>query len=169
MIRRVRERTALQTNMRHIPDRIRSLFRLNDSPHRLSAAFALGVFIAFSPTIGLHTVSCLLLAWAFRLSKLVVITAAFINNPWTIVPLYGFCLWLGMKITGGGAAMPHIAWNELSMGNAYLILKPYLRPFVTGTLVAGVVAAAVSYWALYFAVVRYRKTGGETQAMAEKS
>jgi uncharacterized protein (DUF2062 family) len=153
--------------MKNITDRIRSLFKLNDSPHRLSAAFALGVFIAFSPTIGLHTISCLLLAWAFRLSKLVVITAAFINNPWTIVPMYGFCLWLGMKITGAGATMPHIEWNELSLGNAYLIMKPYLLPFVTGTLVAGVVAAAISYGVLYWAVVRYRRMSRNTHVMAE--
>jgi uncharacterized protein (DUF2062 family) len=145
--------------MKYITDRIRSLFRLNDSPHRLAAAFALGVFIAFSPTIGLHTISCLLFAWAFRLSKLVVFTAAFINNPWTIVPMYGFCLWLGMKITGSHTVIPHIVWNELSLGNAYMILKPYLWPFVAGTVVAGIIAAVVSYGVIYWAVMRYRKTG----------
>ncbi len=154
--------------MKYLTDRIRALFQLNDTPHRLASAFALGVFIAFSPTIGLHTVSCLLLAWAFRLSKLVVLTAAFINNPWTIVPMYGFCLWLGMKITGSAARMPHIAWNELSLGNAYLILKPYLAPFVAGTLIAGVAAAAVSYAVLYWAVVRYRRSSGQKGAVVEK-
>lgn len=153
--------------MKYMTDRIRSLFRLNDTPHRLATAFALGVFIAFSPTIGLHTVTALLIAWVFRLSKLAVLTAAFINNPWTIVPLYGSCLWLGMKITGSGAAMPHIAWDELSLGSAYLVLRPYLWPFIAGTLLAGVIAAAVAYGAAYWAVVRYRKTGGETQTIAE--
>lgn len=153
--------------MKYITDRIRSLFRLNDSPHRLATAFALGVFIAFSPTIGLHTISCLLLAWVFRLSKLAVLTAAFINNPWTIVPLYGSCMWLGIRITGSGATMPHIPWNELSLGSAYLTLRPYLWPFIAGTLLVGVIAAAVSYGVVYWAIVRYRKTGGETQAIAE--
>jgi uncharacterized protein (DUF2062 family) len=152
--------------MKYLTDRIRALFRLSDSPHRLATAFALGVFIAFSPTIGLHTVSCLLLAWAFRLSKLAVLTAAFINNPWTIVPLYGSCMWLGIKITGG-RTIPHIAWNELTFTNAYLVLRPYIWPFVAGTLTAGVAAAAVSYGVAYWAVVRYRKTGGETQTVAK--
>ena len=154
--------------MKYITDRMRSLLRLNDSPHRISSAFALGVFIGFSPTIGLHTISCFLLAWIFRLSKVVVITAAFINNPWTIVPLYGSCLWLSMKITGSGARIPHIAWNELSFGNAYATLKPYLWPFVAGTLTVGLFAAAVSYGAVYWAVVRYRKTGGEKPPVTEK-
>ena len=74
--------------MKYITDRIRSLFRLNDTPHRLASAFALGVFIAFSPTIGLHTISCLLLAWVFRLSKLAVLTAAFIKIRRKEAPLW---------------------------------------------------------------------------------
>ena len=102
----------------YIRDRIRSVFQLKDSPHKLASAFALGIFIAFTPTIGLHTVSCLFLAWLFRLSKLVVLTAAFVNNPWTIVPLYGFCLWFGIKITGTMAATPDIAWQALTFSSA---------------------------------------------------
>lgn len=142
---------------RYIRDRIKNVLQLNDSPNKLALAFALGVFIAFSPTLGLHTISCILLAWAFRLSKLVVLTAAFINNPWTIVPMYGFCLWVGIKVTGSGAAIPNIAWNELSLTNVYFILKPYLWPFIVGTLLVGVLAAAASYAVIYWAAVRYRK------------
>ncbi len=31
------------------------LLRVEDSPTRVAAAFALGVFIAFSPLLGIHT------------------------------------------------------------------------------------------------------------------
>ena len=141
----------------YIRERMRSIFKLEDSPSRLATAFALGVFIAFSPTIGLHTISCLLLAWAFRLSKLVVFTAALINNPWTIIPMYGFCLWFGIKITGGEIATPHIEWNELTISNAYIVLKPYLWSFIAGTLLVGIVAAFLSYFLIYGVVVRYRR------------
>lgn len=146
---------------RYIRDRMRSIFKLEDSPSRLASAFALGVFIAFTPTIGLHTISCLLLAWALRLSKLVVLSAAFINNPWTIIPMYGFCLWLGLKITGSDITAPSIAWNELTISNAYLVLKPYLWSFVAGTLVVGIVAAFMSYFLIYGVVVRYRRAEGK--------
>jgi uncharacterized protein (DUF2062 family) len=143
--------------MKYVKDRIRNIFKLDDSPNQLAAAFALGVFIAFSPTIGLHTISCLLFAWLFRLSKLVVFTAAFVNNPWTIMPMYGFCLWFGMKITGGDRAAPAIAWNEINFRNAWHILQPYLWPFVAGTVVVGLIAAAIAYFVVYWAVIRYRK------------
>jgi len=145
-------------------DRIRSIFQLHDTPHRLALAFALGIFIAFSPTVGLHMISCFVIAWVFRLSKLVILTASFVNNPWTIVPLYGFCIWFGSKIIGREIGMPQIAWNELTLSSTYLVIKPYLWPYVIGTTVAGVIASVVSYGLIYWLIVRYRaleKRAGE--------
>jgi uncharacterized protein (DUF2062 family) len=146
-------------------DRIRSIFQLNDTPHRLALAFAVGIFIAFSPTLGLHVLSSFLVAWAFRLNKLVVLTATFINNPWTIVPMYGFCIWFGSKLMGREIAMPQIAWNELTLSSAYVVIKPYFWPFVAGTLVVGSIAAVMAYGLIYWLVVRYRaaeKKDGES-------
>jgi uncharacterized protein (DUF2062 family) len=142
---------------KYLRDRIHSLLKLDDPPHRLALGFAWGVFIAFSPTIGLHIISCIVVAWLFRLSKLVVLTASFINNTWTIVPLYGFCIWFGIKITGQAIAVPQVAWNDLTVTDAYLTLKPFFWPYIVGTLTAGTVAAILSYALFYWAVVRYRR------------
>ncbi len=142
---------------KYIQDRIVSLFKLNDPPHKLALAFALGVFVAFSPLLGTHIISCIFLAWIFRVSKLVVLTASFVNNPWTIVPLYGFCIWFGIQITGTTVTVPQIAWNELTLRTAYLTLRPYLWPYIAGTLILGTIAAVISYIVFYWAVVRYRK------------
>ena len=150
--------------MKNIRDRIRGVFHLHDSPNRIALAFAVGVFIAFSPIIGLHTISVFVFAWMFRLSKVVVFSAACINNPWTIVPLYGFCLWFGIKITGAMTVVPDIAWRTLTISSAYDILRPYLWPFVAGTIVVGAAAAVISYFFIYWAVVRHRRgmNGEET-------
>jgi uncharacterized protein (DUF2062 family) len=143
--------------MKYIRDRIRSVFQLRDSPNKIASAFALGIFIAFSPIIGLHTLSGLFLAWLFRCSKFVVLTAAFVNNPWTIVPMYGFCLWFGIKITGTIESAPNIAWQTLTFSSAFHVLRPYLWPFVAGTIVVGAAAAVISYFFVYWVAVRYRK------------
>jgi uncharacterized protein (DUF2062 family) len=142
---------------KYIRDRLHFIIKLNDPPQKLALAFALGIFVAFTPTIGLHILTCLVLAWMFRLSKLVIITASFVNNPWTIVPLYGFCIWFGIKITGDAAPVPDIAWNELSISTVYPVLKPYLLAYVVGTLIVGAAAAVISYFLFYWAVARYRK------------
>jgi uncharacterized protein (DUF2062 family) len=142
---------------KYFRDRLHAIIKLNDPPHKLALAFALGVFIAFSPTVGLHMVSCIALGWLFRLNTLVIITASFINNPWTIVPLYGFCIWFGILVTGENIAVPQINWRELTLSNAYGILKPYLWSYIAGTLILGTIAAVLSYFLFYRLVVRYRK------------
>lgn len=145
---------------KYFRDRLRSLMKLDDPPHKLAQAFGLGVFIAFSPWLGLHILSALLFAWLFRLSKVVILTGSLVNNPWTIVPLYGFCLWFGMRITGSTAEIPPIDWKSAGFSDLFALLKPFLWPFVAGTLTAGAAAAFISYLLFFWAVVRYRKAGG---------
>ncbi len=136
---------------------MRAIMRLDDSPNRLAFAFALGIFISFSPWLGFHIVSCILLAWLFRLNKVVVLTASFVNNPWTIVPMYAFCLWFGFKITGRNAAVPDIAWAELGFRDMLLILRPFLWPYIAGTIAVGLIAAFISYGVFFWGVRRYRR------------
>ncbi len=141
---------------KYLRDRVREILKLNEPPHRLALAVALGVFIAFSPWFGLHIASCIALAWVLRLNKVVVLTATFINNPWTAVPMYGFCLWAGFKLTGRGTALPEIDWSSLGFRDLFTILKPFLWPFVTGTLAVGAVAAVLSYILFFWLIKRYR-------------
>jgi uncharacterized protein len=142
----------------YVRDRIRALFHHSDPPHKLAFAFALGIFIAFTPTIGLHLITCLVMAWALRLSKLVIITASFINNPWTVAPLYGFCFWFGIKVTGSNLTIPDIPWDTIGLGDILPILKPFLWPFIVGTLVIGTISAIFSYFLFYWGIMQYRKS-----------
>ncbi|HEV2601334.1 MAG TPA: DUF2062 domain-containing protein [Candidatus Babeliales bacterium] len=73
------------------------------SSHRLAISFCVGVYIAFSPFIGLHTVITFFVAWLFGLNIVALLgSRLLINNPWTMVPLYSagnffgnnFCMYL---------------------------------------------------------------------------
>ncbi len=141
---------------KYLRDRVREIVKLNDPPHKLALAAALGVFIAFSPWFGLHIASCIALAWLLRLNKVVVLTATFVNNPWTVVPMYGFCLWAGFKLTGSDSALPEIDWSSLGFRDLFTVLKPFLWPFVAGTLAVGAVAAVFSYVLFFWLIRRYR-------------
>ena len=152
---------------RYLRDRLRELLKFNEPPHRLALAFALGTFIAFSPWIGLHIASAVVLAWLFRLNKVVVLTASLINNPWTIVPMYAFCLWFGIEITGGSERVPAIDWKSLEFGDIFVVLKPYLLPYVVGTVVAGLITSIAAYYVFLWAVRRYRQQ--ETQGSSAKA
>ena len=76
------------------------LLHVEDSPSRVALAFALGVFIAFFPLLGIHTGLAIVIAIAFRLNKAAILVGAWINNPWTLAPMYTAGTLLGCFILG---------------------------------------------------------------------
>src|SRR6185295_1528794 len=66
----------------------RRLLAIDDPPERTALAFSIGVFIAFSPFLGLHTILATLIAFVFRFNKVAIYTGTFINNPLlTLIPI----------------------------------------------------------------------------------
>lgn len=132
-----------------------NILHLQESPQRTALAFAIGVFIAFAPHYGLHTVSVVVCAWAFRLNYLVVFLGALINNPWTIIPILGGSLYTGFAFFG----MPpntSFDWNEIQLDNVTDIISQYLLPFIAGACILGVVGALVAYPVMLYCIRRYR-------------
>ena len=65
-------------------------------PQRLALSCCIGVYIAFSPFVGLHTAMVFLFAWLFALNSAVMLTVSiFINNPWTMMPIYAIDYMVG--------------------------------------------------------------------------
>ncbi len=132
-----------------------NILHLQESPHRTALAFAIGVFIAFAPHYGFHTVSVVLCAWAFRLNYLVVFLGSLINNPWTIIPILAGSLYTGFALFG----MPPTGSFDLQniqMDNLYHIISQYLLPFILGACLLGVLGAIVAYPIMLYFIQRYR-------------
>lgn len=128
------------------------LLHVEDTPHRIALSFAIGIWIAFSPLFGIHTALALGIAVLFRLSRAAMLIGAYLNNPWTVAPMYTAGTVLGSYLLG---VSPHgieeIDWD--ASGAAFYVsllegLRPYLWPFVVGDIVLGVVAAVPAYFAL---------------------
>lgn len=132
-----------------------TLLYLQESPHRTALAFAVGAFIAFSPTYGLHTLSVLFCAWAFRLNLVALMAGAFLNNPWTVGPILGATFWTGF-ILSGFPEPPAANWDDLSLEALYAYALPFAWPFLVGAMVLGLLGAAVGYATAYLLLVRYR-------------
>src|SRR5690606_7332925 len=64
------------------------VLRLDDTPPRLAAAYAWGVTVGFSPFFGLHLIAAFIVAFAFRLNKLLVLAGVCTNVPWIMVPWF---------------------------------------------------------------------------------
>jgi uncharacterized protein len=125
------------------------VLRVEDTPGRVALSFAIGVFIAFSPVLGIHTGLALGLAFAFRLNRVAILTGAWINNPWTIAPMYLAGTLLGCALLGvPSAGLESINWNL--HGRAFYAallegLRPYLLPYLVGNTLLGLVFGALAY------------------------
>lgn len=138
---------------------LRHVLHLQESPRRTALAFAIGVFIAFSPAYGLHTAMVVLCSWLFGLNFVALLAGALVNNPWTIVPILGATYWTGALLLGR-ADMPTFDWDDLSFGGIYAQVIPYLIPFTLGGFVLSVISALLSYPVAYLLILRYRASLG---------
>lgn len=146
--------------MAKIPS-IRSLLRqvlhLQESPQRTALAFAIGVFIGFSPLYGLHTIMVFFFAWALRLNFLALMAGAFLNNPWTVVPILGATYWAGALLLGRSDS-PSFDWHDVSFSAIYAQVMPYAVPFFLGGFVLSFLGAALAYPLTYFVIAKYRES-----------
>jgi uncharacterized protein (DUF2062 family) len=125
------------------------LLQVEDSPTRVAAAFGLGVFIAFFPLLGIHTGMALVIAILLRLNRVAILVGCWINNPWTIAPMYSAGTLLGCVLLGVAPGSP-VAIDWSLKGRAFYsalvaTLRPLVWPFVVGNLVLGVVAGLVAF------------------------
>ena len=147
-----------QKKSKSLRDIFKTFFSFMAPPKTKAKAFAVGVFVAFTPTYGLHTVTVVLLSWLFRLPFSIVLVGSLVNNPWTFFPIYGSSYvvgrWLLSFFPSYYTPIPfHVlahqlktfSWKEWFTRAPALLLREGL-PFVVGSLVLGVVAAIVSYF-----------------------
>lgn len=133
----------------------RRLLALDDPPERTALAFSVGVFIAFSPFLGLHTIMATVLALLFRFNKIAIYAGTFVNNPiLTFVPITIASYALGALVLGrpvmlpeAGLALlrePHLLtasyWRELFAHSGDLLV-----PFAVGAAALSVVCSLAAY------------------------
>lgn len=143
---------------------MRRVLHTADSPTRTAAAFSLGVFLGFSPFIGVHTALALLLAFALRLNRLAVLLGTFTLNPFTVVPIYGAGTTLGFLILGRPPqTLPPIEVHWLDILRLPALATgisdrfgAYIAPFLVGNVLLGAAAAAAAFPLSLYLVGRMR-------------
>lgn len=135
--------------------RFRSILTLDSHPGHISAGFAVGVFISFTPFVGLHTPMALVAAFLLRVNKVTCLTGAWVNTPFTVVPVLMASYELGEFILGHNPEK--ILLKDISLTNAFELLESHGAPILIGTSLIGFVAALASYFLLYWLIVRFRR------------
>ncbi|HRX86367.1 MAG TPA: DUF2062 domain-containing protein [Phycisphaerae bacterium] len=147
------------------------LLHADDSPHRIALGVAIGLFIGFSPTMGLQMVIAIALAALLRANKAACVPMVWVTNPFTFVPIYGFCWWLGSLMLGGTAASRADALERLQQGGQGLFAGFFSYDYWAhmvrlmaelgvelwvGCLAVGLVVAVIGYFATRWTVTAYR-------------
>lgn len=140
---------------------LRRLLMLEDTPERIALAFAIGVFFAFSPLLGLHTLLGLIVAFLFGLNRPAVLIGVFVNNPWTLVPIYTIATYLGGMLIGfpHTAPLPVLGWKQIWHESFWLQLAGQwrlLKPLVLGSAILAVPASVLSFLLARYLIVKGR-------------
>jgi uncharacterized protein (DUF2062 family) len=132
-----------------------SLLHIHDSPRRTAAAFAVGVFLSFSPLLGLHTVLALIVAFAFNLNRVAVILGVCTNLPWFVAPYYTLTTVaaaevLGFKLPPRFAHQLRAVFDLSPLTREFwaamgALLSPLLWPYTLGSLAGAVVLGAAAF------------------------
>lgn len=160
---------AIQVRLRVLNRRIRryvlqQLVHADDPPHRLALGAAIGVFVTFTPTVGIQSFLVLFLAWLLRANKAIGLPTVWVTNPATIVPIYYPCYVIGRTLLGE----PEIGvqwWHELSQpppGTVATTVFYWDRmleiavPLWLGCLIVSTLVGVITYYSVYFGVHYYR-------------
>ncbi len=76
------------------------LLMLDDTPHRISLGMAIGIFIAWTPTVGFQMMLAIPLAYLFRANRMASVIGVYLSNPLTFLPMYWLDYHLGAMLLG---------------------------------------------------------------------
>ncbi len=112
----------------------RSLINPNEAPKTRAFSVAVAAFLAFVPLYGLQTILGILVAFALRLNKVLVIVLINVINPYPLVP---FIMYLSFKI--GGLFMEYPAQIDAGQNFSWQLLQDNLLQYLSGGLILAIV------------------------------
>jgi uncharacterized protein (DUF2062 family) len=134
---------------------LEQLLHTHDTPQRTAGAFALGVFLGFSPFLGLHAVMGLALAFLLGLNRVAVILGVYSNLPWILPAYYTIATLAGAKLLGvdidmralqeATSALRSASWSWTGISEAGRLLAPFMWAYLVGSTLGSVLLAAAGY------------------------
>lgn len=130
------------------------LLRLNNSPPEIALGIAIGVFIAILPVYGFHTILVIIAAIIVRpANKIAILLGTNISLP----PTLPFITWTGYDIGRFflKGDYPPLTWSDFTNVTFKKILD-YYPPLFLGSIILGIICAAVFYFLTYFIVKKLK-------------
>lgn len=134
----------------------RRVWRLTGTPHAVAIGVAAGAFTSFTPFLGFHIVTAVLIAWVLRGNLLAAAFGTLVGNPLSYPPIWFATYDIGWRILGtsGGANVDitHVLMSQ----KAFDMILPVLVPMAVGSIPLGLAGALVAYFVVKAAVAAYQ-------------
>lgn len=145
------------------------LVRLRRSPKAIAGGFALGTFVAFTPTFGIQIGIVVILATLLNVNRPAALVTIWITNAATIAPIYTFNYWVGSFFFSGPAvsevyksfldlAARLVKMQVWEMLDQFLVVmtmgREIIIPLIVGSTIVGLVAALIVHL-LAMVTIRY--------------
>lgn len=144
--------------------RLRPVFRwvlkLRSSPRAIAGGLGVGMFVAFTPTIGIQIILAIIAATLCNVNRPAAIAPVWITNPVTVAPIYTFNYWIGTFIWSGpplaevktlftnlGLALTHLSFWEMKEAVLAMLQigTEILIPLCIGSIIVGIVLGILTY------------------------
>lgn len=171
------------TSQNNLQSRFQSILRfikfrilhIDDSPHRIAIGVALGLFIAWTPLIGLHIFLALMLTFLLKANKFAALASIWASNPLTFIfiyyPNYLFGKWLlkcfqpctSAQSTDLQSNLHHLFSSFTNVftadfwNNIFIVLFKQGQALWLGSVVLGLLVAGAGYTAAYLIIKSHRK------------
>jgi len=153
------------------------ILHIDDSPHKIALGVALGLFIAWSPLLGLHIFIAIILSMLLRANKFAALVSIWVSNVFTFFIIYYPAYLVGRFIFNAFAPdrtmnkeQVSAAFNKLfAPGNILteLFTKQYWIDFIAltktigpelwlGCFIVGGIVAVSSYLICYKLIISHR-------------
>lgn len=147
---------------------IRKLVASRSTAHQIAFGAAIGMFIGWTPTVGLQMILAIPLCLLLRANPVAAIPPIWLTNPVTVVPVYSFNYWIGRILIGGPTlrefrADMHQVFTTLESGalldsvkELLVIGREVFMPLVLGSCLVGLFLALALYGLTFVAVKQIR-------------
>lgn len=146
---------------------LRTILMLDDTQHSVALGTSLGMFIAFTPTVGIQMLLVMILAFVtrpfFRFNHVAALITLYISNPLTMVPIYYFLYRVGAFFVGGNVTREQfrsiLDFNSLSgwRDATLTLIFDFGLPLLIGTVIVATPLGLATYPLMRFVLRTFRR------------
>ncbi|WP_336279018.1 DUF2062 domain-containing protein [Bartonella sp. CB175] len=144
------------------------ILRISATPHKVALGFAIGIFLACSPFLGVHIILAVFFSWVLRGNFAAAIIGTIFSNPLTFLFIVmadykiGYlCLSFFSNVDEISLSQIRTVFDGLTLSNMPLLFKnawnSIMRPMIVGGTILGFICGGLSYIGVYRAIARFQQ------------